>query len=308
MTEPLPFTGERFTPECQREIWYEHWHRYAFALGFARGRRVLDAACGEGYGSALLSTVAGSVLGVDIAADALAHARARYGARANLRFERGDATTLDALPAASFDLIVSFETLEHVQAQEAMVAGFARLLAPGGLLLLSSPDKRTYSDLTGFRNEHHVRELYREELDALLAPHFPARRTYGQKLLFQSAIWDLGAEPAQAAPLTAGADGAPAPGLGYAPLYLLVLCARAESDLPAGSAGLLSLFGEQAETVYRHYEHEIRHNIAAGAVLADLERRLAAAEARADAAEQRLRAAPPDAPHPWLRWFARRDR
>ena len=308
MTEPLPFTGERFTPECQREIWYEHWHRYAFALAFARGRRVLDAACGEGYGSALLSTVAGSVLGVDIADEALAHARARYGTRANLRFEQGDATALDALPAASFDLIVSFETLEHVQAQESMVAGFARLLAPGGLLLLSSPDKRTYSDLTGFRNEHHVRELYREELDALLAPHFPARRVYGQKLLFQSAIWDLGAPPARAAPLTAGADGAPAPGLGYAPLYFLVLCARAPADLPADAAGLLSLFGEQAETVYRHYEHEIRHNIAAGAVLADLERRLAEAEARAAAAEARLHAAPPAAPRPWLRWFARRDR
>jgi hypothetical protein len=308
VTESLPFTGERFTPECQREIWYEHWHRYAFALPFARGGRVLDAACGEGYGSALLSTVAASVLGVDIAADALAHARARYGARANLRFEQGDATALDALPAASFDLIVSFETLEHVQAQEAMVAGFARLLAPGGLLLLSSPDRRTYSDLTGFRNEHHVRELYREELESLLAPHFPARRLYGQKLLFQSAIWDLGTTPTHAAPLTAGADGAPAPGLAYDPLYFVVLCARDAADLPAQSAALLSLFGEQGESVYRHYQHEIRHNIAAGAVLADLERRLADAEARAEAAEQRLRALPPAAPRRWLRWFARRDR
>ena len=54
----LPFTGERFTPECVREIWYEHWHRYAFARRLGAGRRVLDAACGEGYGSALLAKVA----------------------------------------------------------------------------------------------------------------------------------------------------------------------------------------------------------------------------------------------------------
>jgi SAM-dependent methyltransferase len=292
VTDALPFTGERFTPECQREIWYEHWHRYAFALPLARGRRVLDAACGEGYGSALLSTAAASVLGVDIADDALAHARSRYATQANLRFEHGDATALDALPSAAFDLIVSMETLEHVAAHEAMIDGFARLLAPGGLLLLSSPDKRSYSDLRGFRNEHHVRELYRDELLALLRPRFPALRLYGQKLLFQSAIWSLDEAPTRAAALTAGADGRPAAGLAYDPLYFIALCAREPADLPADSAALLSLFGDAGESVYRHYEHEIRHNIAAGAVLADLERRLAAAEARAAAAEARL-AAPP---------------
>ena len=63
MSDTLPFTGERFTPECEREIAYEHWHRYAFARSLARGRRVLDAACGEGYGSALLARAgAASVL------------------------------------------------------------------------------------------------------------------------------------------------------------------------------------------------------------------------------------------------------
>ena len=58
----LPFTGERFTPECVREIWYEHMHRYALAVTLAAGRRVLDAACGEGYGAALLA-MGGIVLG-----------------------------------------------------------------------------------------------------------------------------------------------------------------------------------------------------------------------------------------------------
>ena len=68
----LPFTGERYTPERDREIAYEHWHRYAFARVLAPGRRVLDAACGEGYGSALLARAGGQVLGVDIGADAVA--------------------------------------------------------------------------------------------------------------------------------------------------------------------------------------------------------------------------------------------
>src|SRR6266403_4168752 len=72
----IPFTGERFLPGCAGEIAYEHWHRYAFARRFATGKRVLDAACGEGYGTALLSKVASAVVGVDIDAATVAHARA----------------------------------------------------------------------------------------------------------------------------------------------------------------------------------------------------------------------------------------
>jgi SAM-dependent methyltransferase len=296
VNEPLEFTGERFTPECVREIWYEHWHRYALAARFAAGRRVLDAACGEGYGSALLARHAASVLGVDIADGAVAHARARY-ASSNLSFQQGDATALDALPDASFDLIVSFETLEHVHEQERMVAGFARLLAPRGLLLISSPDKRTYTDATGTPNPHHVRELYREELEALLAPHFPARALFGQKLLFQSALWPLDAPAAQVAADTAREHGAAvAPGFAYAPLYFIAACARDATDIPAGLAGLVSLFGDAEESVYAHYNAEVRKNMRAGARIAELE-----AELERERAAQR-----PVQPQSWLRrWLAR---
>ena len=272
MDEPiLPFTGERYTPECVLEIAYEHWHRYAFARPLARGRRVLDAACGEGYGSALMARAGAEVLGLDIGEAAMAHARARYAGIPGLRFECADATALDALPDAGFDLILSFETLEHVHAQERMLDGFARLLAPGGLLLVSTPDKRTYTDLTGEVNPHHVRELYRGEFEALLAPRFPARRLFGQKLLFQSVLWALDEAGGAAQSMTLAAEGV-ADGLGHAPLYFLAACAKDQAALAALPA--LSLLGDSAESVYADYRGEVRRNRAAAAHIAHLEAEL----------------------------------
>src|SRR4051794_13102188 len=97
--QPMPFTGEWLTSDLTGETLVEHWHRYLLAREIARGRDVLDIACGEGYGSALIAQVASSVVGVDVAEDAVAHATASYPA-ANLRFERGDARRIP-LPDAS---------------------------------------------------------------------------------------------------------------------------------------------------------------------------------------------------------------
>ena len=273
MSEPvLPFTGERFTPECEREIAYEHWHRYAFARPLAAGRRVLDAACGEGYGSALLAKAGAQVLGVDIDAASVAHARSRYAGVPGVRFEVGDVSALDHLADASFDVIVSFETLEHLQAQERLLDGFARLLAPGGVLLISTPDKREYTDLTGETNPHHVRELYREEFEALLRPRFAGLRLFGQKLLFQSVLWDLADGQGRAQAFTAAADGL-GDGPGYAPMYYLAVCARDAATLPPLPA--LSLYGDASESVYAEYRAEVRRNRAAAAHIAHLEAELA---------------------------------
>ncbi|MBZ0223791.1 MAG: class I SAM-dependent methyltransferase [Dokdonella sp.] len=267
-SQTLSFTGERFTPECVREIWYEHWHRYAFARRMVSGKRVLDAACGEGYGTALLAAVATEAVGVDIDAATIAHASTRYAAIGNLRYHCTDVTRLP-FPDRSFDVVVSFETLEHLAAQEALLAEFARVLAADGMLVLSSPDKRTYSDLTGFRNEFHVRELYRDELLALLQPHFSAIHLFGQKLLFQSAIWSLSPMASAGEASTAIGEGGPLQeGLAYEPIYYLAVCSNAglPADLPA-----MSWFGDREESVYSHYNHEIRKNMAAGAHIAGLE-------------------------------------
>lgn len=289
MTTPsLEFTGERFTPECVREIWYEHMHRYAFARPLAHGLRVLDAACGEGYGSALLADAAEEVLGLDISPQAIAHARARYGTRANLRFDVADCTALDHLPSASFDLIASFETLEHVEAQERMLDGFARLLKPGGLLLVSTPDKRNYSDIPGTVNEYHVRELYRDQFEALLASRFAAHRLFGQKLLFQSALWDV-TDPARRdawqAAVLAG-DGSINEAAAYPPLYYIAVCSASPERLEQLPS--LALFGDASESVYTHYNDEVRRHIAAGLRLQQLEAELAAERAARAELEARL--------------------
>src|SRR5262245_34826601 len=184
----LEFTGERFVPGAAGEMAYEHWHRYAFARQFVQDRHVLDAACGEGYGTALLATAARNVTGVDIDAATVTHARERYAAHSNIRFETGSVAALP-FSDASFDVVVSFETIEHVSAddQVRMLNEFSRVLAPRGLLLISSPNKRLYSEERDYRNPFHLHELYREELAQLLDAAFPHRRWFLQTRSYASA-------------------------------------------------------------------------------------------------------------------------
>src|SRR5215470_7722734 len=188
MSDPLEFTGERFVPGARGEIWYEHWHRYHFAAPLVAGRETLDIACGAGYGSALLARHAAKVVGADLSQEAIDHARTTYASVANLAFTRADCSSLP-FPDASFDAVVSFETIEHISAQEKFLAEVRRVLRPEGLFVLSSPNKFEYTDRRGFSNEFHLRELYREELAALLAPHFPHSTWFGQRISFFSVVW-----------------------------------------------------------------------------------------------------------------------
>src|SRR5439155_16010445 len=146
---------------------------YEFALTLARGCRVLDAGCGEGWGTARLATVAAAVVGADYSADAIARCR-RSWRRANLRFDQVDLACLDD-SRDRFDLIVSFQVLEHLREPAAFVAGLKIHLAPGGRLLLTTPNR-----LTSFsENPYHVREYSPAELHALLAAIFPTVRILG---------------------------------------------------------------------------------------------------------------------------------
>jgi SAM-dependent methyltransferase len=252
MNDELEFTGERFVPGAAGEIWYEHWHRYLFAAPLVAGRDVLDIACGEGYGSALLARSAARVTGVDIAPDAIAHACARYASRANLQFREADCATLPFAPA-SFDIVVSFETIEHVAAQEAFVDEVRRVLRNDGLFVLSSPNKVEYADKRGVVNAFHLRELYRDELSALLAPRFAHAAWYGQRPGFFSVVWpEAGSATAEIFEVTEAAADAPAPGHAR-PLYFIVVAGNSAETL-ARVAPRLSVLADRDERVYRDYE------------------------------------------------------
>ena len=245
MSDHLEFTGERFVPGIAGEIAHEHWHRYAFARRFVAGKRVLDVACGEGYGSALLAGVAAEVVGIDISDAAIAHAGTSYAGHPRLRFVHGSAADLP-LPDAGVDVVVSFETIEHLprDVQPRMVAEIARVLTADGLLVLSAPNPVEYSQARGYHNPFHLHEPSREELDALLATEFPARRWHRQRRYFGSALWSEAAGSG-AETLTGDAASVEA-AVPPAAMYFLVVAGRSPAALPAPGPAL-SLFSDRDE-------------------------------------------------------------
>lgn len=265
--QTLDFTGERFTPECVREMAYEHWHRYAWAKALTANKVVADVACGEGYGSHLLAQTAQSVIGVDVDEKTIAHAKARYAAP-NLEFVQADALSLP-LDTDSVDVVVSFETIEHLQDHDGLLTEFKRILRPDGYLILSSPDKASYSDQTGYDNPFHEKELYREELEALLAKHFPSHRLWCQKLSFASVIWPLECDPLATGATewhtqhASGIEQGPAPT--HPPQYFVAIASMAKGKIHAPN---LSFFDDEQESIYRHYQAEIRHHMESGKILA----------------------------------------
>ena len=183
----LDFTGERFVPTESGEIRYEHMHRYGWILNLVKGRDVLDIACGEGYGSALMTGEARRVFGVDISESAIRHAREKYLSITNLQFRVGSATQIP-LEDASVDVVVSFETIEHLLEQREMLAEIRRVLRADGILVISSPNKKVYSDDRDYVNEYHVKELYFSEFNTLLLEQFAHVKYFGQRLATSSLI------------------------------------------------------------------------------------------------------------------------
>lgn len=169
------FTGERVLPgQVNADLWNEHFARYAFAARLARNRRVLEVACGAGYGSFELAQVARSVVGTDISTEAVEYAREHYTHPA-LRFEAASATGLP-FEDGSFDLIVAFEVIEHLSDWRGLLSEARRLLAPGGQFVVSTPNRLYYEETRkqSGPNPFHAHEFaydeFRQELNAFF-PH-----------------------------------------------------------------------------------------------------------------------------------------
>jgi len=193
----MQFTGERFVPnQTDKQLETEHKQRYYSICELVRGKRVLDAACGEGYGSYILSKYAESVIGIDISPETIAHAKSTYGHQANLTFQTESVDSLDSIQDRSIDVVVSFETIEHINdnQQRAFLSEVKRVLKSDGIFILSTPDKYWYSDVPNYRNEFHVKEFYRQELYTFLSQAFKYVDLYDQKEEIVSIIGKPGAE------------------------------------------------------------------------------------------------------------------
>jgi 2-polyprenyl-3-methyl-5-hydroxy-6-metoxy-1,4-benzoquinol methylase len=262
VTTALSFTGERFHPDLAGEMWSEHWHRYHFVLPLIAGKAVLDVASGEGYGSALMATRALSVAGIDISPDAVAHAGAMYAKQRNLTFAEGSCAKLP-FANASFDAVVSFETIEHIAEQDDFLDEIKRVLKPAGLLVLSSPNRAEYSDARGFSNEFHVKELYRPELADLLGKRFRHLQWYSQRNAFVSTITPEGLDtsglttPVAAETFTVS-KASPATSAAALPALYFLVVASNDGDAAATVAPRLSVFTDCEEWAYNDYRQVYR--------------------------------------------------
>ena len=168
---PLPLTGERTLPDVPEEnYWFRrHLVVYEWVAERVVGRRVVDMACGEGYGSDLLAGSAASVVGVDANPEAHEHARLRY-VRPNLRFER-DLVESFSEPC---DAVVFLQTIEHVQDAGAMLDHFRSMLEPGGVAYVSTPNLLTLAPPGAEKSDNpwHVHEYRAGEFGDLCRGHF----------------------------------------------------------------------------------------------------------------------------------------
>lgn len=184
----LDFTGERIVPgasNCEpafaRKMYQEHVARYAFAAQMVANRDVLDVACGVGYGSQLLGKAgAKSVLGIDLAEDAISHARKNYF-HPEVTYRAQDAREMDY--AGEFDLVTCFEFIEHVDEQERVLDAIKRALRPHGILVISTP--RPHDEL---RTEFHVHELEYQELKRMLSERFENVQSFFERNCFTSFV------------------------------------------------------------------------------------------------------------------------
>jgi len=175
---PLALTGERTLPDVPEEnYWYRrHLAVYEWIAARVTGLRVVDMACGEGYGSDVLAATARAVVGVDANPEAHEHARLRY-VRPNLRFARDLVQTY----TEPCDAVVFLQTIEHVEEPDAVLAHFRSLVEPDGVVYVSTPNLLTLAPPGAQKSDNpwHVREYRAQEFRALCAASFSSVELLG---------------------------------------------------------------------------------------------------------------------------------
>ncbi len=243
----IEFTGERVIPgQVDPDLWAEHISRYAFASRFAPGARVLDLGCGAGYGTAELAGRARSAIGIDLAPEAIAHAKAAYS-RANVSFVTASATKLP-FRGASFELVTAFEVIEHLTDWRALLAEARRLLRPSGVFLVSTPNKEYYTASRGSAgpNPFHTHEFEFDEFRNVLEEFFPHCTILLQNHVEAFAFYQHGVTSAIEGRMD-GVRGTP-----QEAHFFLALCSLRE---PPPSPGFL--FVHQGSNVLREREKHI---------------------------------------------------
>jgi 2-polyprenyl-3-methyl-5-hydroxy-6-metoxy-1,4-benzoquinol methylase len=195
---PLALTGERTLPDVPEEnYWYQrHLVVYEWIGRRVGGLRVVDMACGEGYGSDLLARTAAHVVGVDANPEAHEHARLRYS-RPNLRFERNLVELFDE----PCDAVVFLQTIEHVANPGAVLEHFKAMVGPGGMVVVSTPNVLTLAPAGAEKsgNPWHLKEYRPEEFRALCEAHFAtvelqglfhARKLAAHQVAIERLGWD----------------------------------------------------------------------------------------------------------------------
>jgi 2-polyprenyl-3-methyl-5-hydroxy-6-metoxy-1,4-benzoquinol methylase len=176
----LEHTSERLIEDCYQDnqedylIYLFHMIAYQFACDYVEGKKVLDYGCGSGYGAHFLASHGSHVTGIDISQDAIEYAEKNYVA-SNLSYQQVHPAEDGPLPFedSSFDVVISFQVIEHVYDIDAYLSEIRRVLVDGGVFLCATPDRETRL-FPGQKpwNMWHVHEFERKELDRVLSKYF----------------------------------------------------------------------------------------------------------------------------------------
>jgi 2-polyprenyl-3-methyl-5-hydroxy-6-metoxy-1,4-benzoquinol methylase len=179
--------SEFILPDFKDEIFAFHVVRYIWAMTYAFGGEVLDAGCGSGYGTYMLSTIANKVVGIDVNEDAIIYAKKRYKAK-NLEFKCVNVINVDKSIREKFDLVTCFEVLEHIEPQECdrFLSSIRDVLKEGGKLILSTPNplvEVAFLKSVGQEPAHyHKNYMEPDKLKSKLLEYFPQVKLFGQRM------------------------------------------------------------------------------------------------------------------------------